>query len=278
MKITRILNNNVVEAKNEHNNPLIIIGRGIGHNRKRNDTITMSDADEMFLLTNKNLFPSIENLLTSVSTDLIETSNKIVSYGKKRLGHNLNQNIIISLTDHLDYAIARARDGFTTPNPLNWDIRRFYPQEYEVGLYALQVVKKFQFTVLPEDEAGFIAMHFVDASIEGSQSHNITSLTRIIKRVLEVVETNIENVDTESLAYSRFIRHVQYMAIRVIDHAPTSEDSDPDIMRLVFAKYPKEFNIAKLVRKELNTDFDVEISESELMYVTMHLARLMNNR
>ncbi|WP_125582565.1 PRD domain-containing protein [Lacticaseibacillus suibinensis] len=276
MKILRILNNNVVEARNSQDESVIIIGRGIGHEKRRGDEVEVSDADEIFLMTNKSLFPSVQNLLTSVSTDLIETSNKIVNYGKRRLPHELNQNIIITLTDHLDYAIARARDGFSTPNPLNWDIKRFYPREYEIGLYALQIVKKYQFTTLSKDEAGFIAMHFVDASLEGNQPHNVTQLTQMIKTVLTVVDALIHNIDTESVAYSRFVRHIQYMAMRLLDFQGSTEHADDEIMSLVFKKNPDAYAIAKRVGDQLTQDYQVSLNDAELMYMTLHISRLLN--
>lgn len=275
MRITKILNNNVVEATDQTDSQVIVIGRGIGHEKKRGEEITIAAADEIFLMTNKKLFPTVQNLLVSVSTDLIETSNLIISYGKKQLAHSLNQNIIITLTDHLDYAIKRARDGFTISNPLNWDIKRFYPKEYQIGIYALKLVKRYQFTKLPEDEAGFIAMHFVDAALEGGQSHNIMRLTQVIKAVLDIVAANVANIDYQSLSYSRFIRHIQYMAIRIIDHKVTADHVDQEITTLVFKKYPAELKLAEKIKQQLQAQFTVTINDAELTYMTLHLARLI---
>ncbi|GAB5055438.1 transcriptional antiterminator LicT [Pediococcus parvulus] len=275
MRITKILNNNVIEAKDEGLSQVIIIGRGIGHDRKRGDNISQDEVEEMFIMTNKSLFPTVKNLLTTVSTDLIETSNKVVNYGQKRLGHKINQNIIITLTDHLNYAIRRARDGFSTPNPLNRDIKKFYPIEYEIGEYACKVVKKYQFTDLSEDEAGFVAMHFVDASIGGKEHHNVAKITKIVELTLNIVDAHLPNPDIDSLSYSRFIRHIQYLAIRLLDNVDAETEIDNDIKDLVFKKYPIELKIAKNIKTELYKEFNLSIGNSELMYITMHLVRLL---
>lgn len=279
MHIIKILNNNAVQVINEHGDQVIIVGRGIGHDKKRGQTISIENSDEVFVMTNRNLFPSVKNILTSVSTDLIETSNKIINYGKKLLDTNLNQNIIISLTDHLDYAISKARDGIYTPNPLNLDIKKFYPTEYKIGEYALKVVKKYQFTILREDEAGFIAMHFVDATIKDNKStHNIMRLTEALKKVLAIVEKEMPNISKDSLAYSRFVRHIQYMIIRIFENGKETNEIDADIAKIVFEKYPFEYSLAKKIRKVILHDFQVDINDEEQMYITIHLARLADVR
>ncbi|GEL15890.1 PRD domain-containing protein [Pediococcus cellicola] len=275
MRITKILNNNVIEAKDESSNQVIVIGRGIGHDRKRGDNISQNEVEEMFIMTNKKLFPTVKNLLTTVSTDLIETSNKIVNYGQQKLGHKINQNIIITLTDHLNYAVRRTRDGFNTPNPLNRDIKKFYPVEYEIGEYARKVVKKYQFTDLSEDEAGFVAMHFVDASIGGKEHHNVAKITKIVELTLSVVDRYIVKPELNSLSYSRFIRHIQYLAIRLLDNVETEVEIDGEIKDLVFKKYPQELKIAQSIKVILHEKFNLTIGNSELMYITMHLVRLL---
>ena len=44
-----------------------------------------------------------------------------------------------------------------------WEIRRFYSREYQIGQYALQMIRERLQVDLPEDEAGFIALHFINA-------------------------------------------------------------------------------------------------------------------
>ncbi|MHC9537134.1 PRD domain-containing protein [Dellaglioa sp. BT-FLS60] len=277
MKIVKILNNNAVEVINDEQNHAILIGRGIGFaNKKKN--IDLQNAEQIFVLTNKKLFSTVENLISTVSTDVLDTSNIIVNYGKNILKKDLNENIIITLTDHLDYAIARARDGYHTPNPLNIDIKRFYPKEYKIGLYALKIVERKQFTHLNESEAGFIAMHFVDASMGEDSPTNVEKLTEIIKEALNIVEKNMEKVvDKDSISYSRFVRHIQYMAIRVFDNSNYSNiENDSDLRELVLKKYDKQYEISKCIQKRLKEKFKINLDDSELMYLTLHIVRLYN--
>jgi beta-glucoside operon transcriptional antiterminator len=279
MEIVRILNNNVVEAKKESGNHVIIIGNGIGFRKHKGDSVDQTDIDKVFILTNKKLFPTVENLLLTVPTDLIESCNLIVNYGKKILGEKINQNIIITLADHLNHATKNARDGFTTPNPLNWDIKRFYPDEYRVGKYALTVIERNQFISLPEDEAGFIAMHFVDATIMNEKKFtNVSTVTNIIKTILNIVNQESKVVlDEDSLIFTRFLRHIQFMAVRAVEGVTVTDEFDKEISNLIKQKYKNEYLIAQKIAKTILQKYNIEILNSEIMYMTMHLARLLNS-
>lgn len=42
----------------------------------------------------------------------------------------LNDQIFVTLFDHLVYAIERCQKHIALPNRLLWEVRRFYPQEH----------------------------------------------------------------------------------------------------------------------------------------------------
>nr|WP_238121518.1 PRD domain-containing protein [Ligilactobacillus salivarius] len=69
----------------------------------------------------------------------------------------------MALSDHIYSALERYNSGVELKNNLLWEIKRFYPKEFTVGKEALDIINK-QFGIkLPEDEAGFITMHIVEA-------------------------------------------------------------------------------------------------------------------
>ena len=47
-------------------------------------------------------------------------------------------------------------EGVTVKNALLWDIRRFYKEEYQIGVWSLDLIEEKFKVRLPEDEAGFI--------------------------------------------------------------------------------------------------------------------------
>ena len=62
--------------------------------------------------------------------EYIDTSTEIIDNIKSKLDKKLNDNIYITLTDHLSFAIERKKLNQEYSNVLLWDIKRFYQQEY----------------------------------------------------------------------------------------------------------------------------------------------------
>lgn len=83
-----------------------------------------------------------------------------------RLGKRLNDSIYVSLTDHINFAIQRNQKGLDIKNALLWETKRLYKDEFAIGKEALVMVKNKTGVSLPEDEAGFIALHIVNAEPE----------------------------------------------------------------------------------------------------------------
>ena len=48
----------------------------------------------------------------------------------------------MTLTDHINSAVARYREGIALKNMMKIDIRKFYPKEYQVGMHAIEWIKE----------------------------------------------------------------------------------------------------------------------------------------
>ena len=61
---------------------------------------------------------------------------------------------------------------------MRWEIQRYYPDEYAVGLQAAQIIREALSVSFAEDEAAFMALHFVNAEtgIEIGQMYEVTEL------------------------------------------------------------------------------------------------------
>ena len=65
---------------------------------------------------------------------------------KDHLKLKLNQSIYVTLTDHINFAIERVSQGIEPQNALLWEIKRFYPQEFQLGIYALELIQDLVFS------------------------------------------------------------------------------------------------------------------------------------
>ena len=75
----------------------------------------------------------------------------IIQYAKDTLQKNINDNIYVSLTDHINFAIERVEMGVPFQNPFLWEIKKFYYQEYLIGKVAIGMIEKELKVTLPQD-------------------------------------------------------------------------------------------------------------------------------
>ena len=74
--INKVLNNNVVIANHPSYGETVIIGKGIGFNRKKDDEISLVNADKMFVLTGKKEQEDIKNYFQKSMKNTKELSSK----------------------------------------------------------------------------------------------------------------------------------------------------------------------------------------------------------
>ena len=72
----------------------------------------------------------------------------------------LNDNLVITLADHINFSIHRSKEGIDVPNMINEEIKRFYKKEYEVGLQALRMINEHYSVQLPQDEGIFNSVSY----------------------------------------------------------------------------------------------------------------------
>ena len=65
----------------------------------------------------------------------------------------LMDHIYLSLTDHLSFAARRIRDGIVLQNFYTLEMRKFNPNEFQVGEYAVRLMSGQLGMEVPMDEA-----------------------------------------------------------------------------------------------------------------------------
>lgn len=77
-----------------------------------------------------------------------------------------NPTIYTTLTDHISFAIKRSIEGIHTESPLLYEMKRFYPEEYDVGEHAVRMLEERLGVKLPKSEASSVAMHLINAELK----------------------------------------------------------------------------------------------------------------
>ena len=135
-RINKILNNNAIEIL-ENGTEIIIIGNGVGFNHKVNDYITMKENYKLYTLQNNLLKIQFKALLNEIPFKCIELTQEIIYMAKTDLNRNFNQGLLVSLSDHINFVSKNYLKGYGSYSLVSEEIKRFYDEEYEVGLKAL---------------------------------------------------------------------------------------------------------------------------------------------
>ncbi|MCY7947545.1 BglG family transcription antiterminator LicT [Bacillus atrophaeus] len=274
MKIAKVYNNNVVSVINEHDKESVIMGRGIAFQKKAGDKVDEGRIEKIFTLENKDVSEKFKTLLYEIPLECMEVSEEIISYAKMRLGKKINDSIYVSLTDHINFAIERHKKGLDIKNALLWETKRLYKEEFSIGKEALLMVEKKTGISLPEDEAGFIALHIVNAELN-EEMPNIISITKVMQEILSIVKYhfNIE-FDEESLYYYRFVTHLKFFAQRLFN-GTYMESSDDFLFETVKEKYHRAYKCTEKIKQYIQKEYDYELTSEELLYLTIHIERVV---
>ncbi|HIR76235.1 MAG TPA: PRD domain-containing protein [Candidatus Choladousia intestinipullorum] len=273
MIIEKVINNNIVSVIDEEGREAVIMGRGLGFGTKPGAPVQESKIEKVFRIESPNLADQFQELLAHMPMEHVEVSGDIISYAKKHLKLRLNQSIYVTLTDHINFAITRLKQGIKLQNALLWEIRRFYTKEYEIGLYALDMIRKKLHVEMPEDEAGFIALHFVNAEY-GTDIRDALKFPNLVKRILEIAQAELGiEFDETTLHYERFVTHVKFLLQRVYRNEllPNEEEELAEMMR---TKYPREYTCSMRVAEYIEQETDCTLSGEEIMYLAIHIRRV----
>ena len=275
MKIDKIINNNLIRTIDNNGKEILVMGCGLGFQKKIGDTIDRSKIEKIYAIENKNDSNKLMNLLSEIPLEYIQVSNEIISYAKYSLGKRLNDNIYISLTDHISFAIERYKQGLNFKNALLWEIKRFYNHEFLIGKEALTIIKKRLDIMLSEDEAASIALHIVNAQLNSRDMNDTLDITKMIQNILNIVKFhfNIE-LDEYSLHYERFITHLKFFAQRILSGKVVKSD-DANFCEMIKEQYKDAYLCAEKVKKYILKEFNHEISDEEMMYLTVHIKRIV---
>ena len=254
----------------------VLMGRGLGFGCRPGGEVCQAKVEKRFSMHSDQLSSRFQQLVTSIPLPHFMMSERIINHAKLSLGRELSDSIYVTLPDHISGAISRYREGIRLQNPLLWDIQQFYRDEYQVGLKANEIVLEETGVAFTEDEAGFIAMHFVNAQI-GGEIREVYDMTYLMQAALRIVrEVYGAEPDSSTIEYYRFITHLKFFARRIVGSQKYG-DEDTDLLEVVRFKYPRAFACAEKICSYVLTEKGFHAGDNELLYLTIHIARVMKD-
>lgn len=262
-------------AENDQQLEMILLGKGIAFQKKAGDEVDENKIDKKFVIDSDDSKAKFIELLREVPLNHLELTTKIIVAAESELATTFNDSIYIGLTDHINYALFRYKQGLQLSNALMWEVKKFYPKEFKAAMNALKTIEYYEGISFPEDEAGFIALHFVNA-MQDDEGMNLTvQSTEVIQQILNIVKFHYcMELDESSLNYNRFVTHIRYFIRRLLSHEVYQHQEDEFLFLQVKEKYPQAYQCACKVQKYLETKFCVKITNEEMLYFMLHINRV----
>lgn len=275
LQVIKVLNNNVIIATHPDHGEVVVIGKGLGFNRKTNDRIPLDAAEKLFILRNEKEIELYKRLLKQLDEKLIEVMNDVMFYISQHIG-TLNEHIHIALTDHIAFAVIRYKQGMTFHNPFQFETSELYPREYQIAEHVVAEINRRLGIQLPEDEIGFVALH-IHSSVSNRHIGEVKENSQLIADLVMIIERNTGvKIQKDSLNYSRLLRHLTIAFERTRRGEIVEESSN--ITSIVKTEYPDMYSLAWTLIKVIQQRLHKQVYDAEAVYLTLHLQRLVQNR
>nr|WP_090885877.1 PRD domain-containing protein [Evansella caseinilytica] len=276
LQIKKVLNSSVVLAEDGEKKEYILFGKGIGYGQKAGNTVEENKADQMFMPIENVKAKEFLNLLDSIPPLYIELTREIVTYAENKLKTTLNSGIYFTLMDHLNFAVERFKKKINLTNRVYWEIKNFYTEEFEIGMFALKLVNEAIGIEMPKEEAANIAFHLINAQGERKESKDGMKYAKMIGSIVNLVRYTLNiNMDTENIHYTRFITHVKFFVERY--YADTMlEEKDNVLFKQIANLYPQAMAVAFKIRHYIKQVNGSTIPNEELTYLAVHIHRLIS--
>lgn len=277
MRLTKKINNNVALGVDADGHEVVVFGKGVGFHRMPHEVDGSDCVERVF----RDVSHGMADALASVDPDVVRAASDIADLAKMELEGKINPNLPFTLADHIQFAIERAHEGIGIDNPLSGEVSLVYPKELKVARTAVEMVnRRVKGADLPASEASNIALHIVNAEmgVAGDESSMdlVIKSTAIISHAADIVEADTGvKLDRTSFAFNRFAAHFRYLVARL-----TSDQEEKTLNSALFeqaaADFPDIYSCVEKINSYLQEEYGWSCSNEELLYLMMHINRLVS--
>ena len=275
--IKKVYNNNVILAfENSSKKEVILTGCGIGFGKKPNDTIDDSKIEKKFVIQDNNFESKVNKLASEIPEEVFAVSSAIIEYAEKNLNTTLDEYIYISLTDHIYFALKRYKENLPIKNELLYELRRIHKKEYEIGKWAIEYINKTFNVNFLIDEAGFIAMHIINANYRESTNKSCL-IMNIINQILDIIKNyySIEFIEDE-INFDRLLTHLKFFAKRLIDKTESIDTNNNGLLEIVKVQYKESYDCVKQIKSFIEENYTYKVNDDEVLYLILHINRVIS--
>lgn len=270
MKLIKKINNNFAIAQDNNNEEIVVYGKGIGFNKMPCTITDLSVIDRTYY----NVDPKYYALVPNLSSQAVEITIQIVDECKMKIRKKLNPNLLFSLADHIDFAIARFKRNEAFHYPMFYDMQQYYSLEMEIAEHALCLINKKIGVKLPKSEMVGIATNIVNAEMQPNLKNDINSEELIVSNITGIIQNHFSiKIDRDSVNYARYVTHLHYLLERLENHTAIQSEN-LNLTENAEELFPKEYACVEKIASYLEMKYETELSKEEKLYLMLHINRL----
>ena len=274
MIIIRIFNNNAVAVKNQDNLESIVLGSGVGFNKKTGDLVNIEKIEKSYFIQDE-LQTKFLSLLENTNEEHFSISQHIIQYAEKK-GFKISNQVIISLTDHISFAIQRSKNEIKLPNLMLAETKILYPNEYEIGLYSLNYIYEKLNVKLDQDEAAYIALHIISSVTMQSTTNTVNTL-KFVKGSLDILEsTYLIDTNNDDFDRMRMTTHLKFLAQRIFNNQEIISNQNDDMYDYLILQNTNHNVFIQNYKKYLLEEFNYKLSKQESVYLLIHITKFLS--
>lgn len=270
MEVISKINNNAAVCLDSAGRELIAIGTGIGFPKV---PYTLNDLD-VIQQTYYGVNEMYVDLLNQIPDEIFKVSSMIVEHFRNTIDTTISSNLVFTLADHINFAIEREKKHLVIENPLQYEIRHLYEDVYDIGVFAVKLIKKQLHVSLPKAEISNIALHLINAEALGSSIPKSDHEEELLEEITQIIGEYFHiYIDKSSVSYSRFVSHMKYLMKRENIQSQLSSDNQ-QIYQTVIEQYPDTYACVKNISAYLQDECDLSLNDEEILYLVLHVNRL----
>ncbi|MBC9714237.1 PRD domain-containing protein [Streptomyces sp. TRM66268-LWL] len=274
MKTLRVLNNNVVLARDDKGEEVIVTGRGIGFNSRQGKPIDPSLIVRVFVPADGRDPDHVAETLALIDEEVLRAV--VIALGEAGIEgrESTRPTLAIAVADHVAGALDRAKRGIVIEYPLRAETQTLYATEYAQAERLLAAINERVDPKLEPSEATALALHLVNAGFASGDLSFTYTMTGVIQQMLAVVgERYGLDVSQQSMNAARFITHVRYLFVRIQQHRQL-KGHESTIGKGIRQHYPDATNTAQQLATIVELRLGEKLSEDEVSYLALHVARM----
>lgn len=276
MRVIKKINNNFAICLDGSGAEMIAFGKGIGFPPVPYELTDLNLIQRTFY----DISPDYLGMMENLPGDVLEFTSELVDLARSTLPYPLTPNLLLTLADHITFAIKRVREGIYIKMPLAYDLEQTYPREMELARQGVEAIKARFKVPLHRDEAFGIALAFINARVYSGDEDDVKTQAddrAILDQITAIIESEMGiAINREGFNYARYATHVRYL----LDRLRTGRGIDSinaDIYADLRKEYPKAAACVDRIAAYLDEEFGFRVTGEEQLYLILHVNRVCAN-